>query len=230
MAGGTMTLKQVALNLVAVLMVMGITSVAHGQGSAQVKSDSLKYLQDLRSQNVRRMQEIDQSISRKFEESAPAQIETEITTLKTAKKEHVMRQEFLDRLIFQIDTKFIGGDLKAFLERSLVDMAKIDAANSAAETGIWKFMKYASDAIRRLPEQKENILSFLEGYMNRSVVNPVKPEEYISSRNYTNGATSEAGRPVSREDVGAIADRRIREQEQTSKLPVLPAPQQQKIQ
>lgn len=206
-----MTLKQIGMNIAAVLMVMTFTTAAYGQSNAQMKSDSLKYLQDLRSQNVKRMQEIDQSINRKMEETSPSQIETEVSSLKTAKKEHVMRQEFLDRLIFQIDTKFNGADLKAFLERSLVDMAKIDAANSATETGIWKFMKYASDAIRRLPEKKENILSFLEGYMNRSVSNPVKPEDFINQRNYTNGATSEAAKPLSREEVGEIADRRIRE-------------------
>jgi hypothetical protein len=191
-------------------MVMGSAVAAHGQSPAQVKSDSLKYLQDLRTQNVRRMQEIDQSISRKMEDIAPAQIESEVSPLRTAKREHALRQEFLDRLIFQIDTKFIGGDMKQFLEASLVNMAKIDASN-ASETGIWKFMKYASDAVRRVTDQKENILSFLEGYMNRSVSNPIKPEEYLSSRNYTNGAVSESGRPVGRDEVGAIADRRIRE-------------------
>lgn len=177
------------------------------------KSDSLKYLQDLRSQNVKRLQEIDQSLTRKIEESAPTQIESDVNTLKQAKKEHVLRQEFLDRLIFQVDTKFRGGDMKAFLERTLVDMAKVDAVG-AGESGLWKFLRYASDAVRRLPEQRENILSFLEGYMNRSVANPVKPEDFLSSRNYSNGAKSESGSPMAREEVGAVADRRLKEIEQ----------------
>ena len=208
-----MTRETVKISITGVLVAFCLSSTvpAFAQSPTQVKSDSLKYLQDLRTQNVRRLQEIDQSLSRKIEEATPAQIDAEVSTLKIAKKEHVLRQEFLDRLIFQIDTKFIGGDLKQFLQASLINMAKIDASNSVGENGIWKFMRYASDALRSLPEQKENILSFLTGYMNRSVSNPVKPEDYISSRNYTNGATSEAGSPVSREDVGSIADRRLQE-------------------
>jgi hypothetical protein len=193
------------------LTLVSASALAFADSPQEVKSDALKYLQDLRTQNVRRLQEIDQTLNRKIEESTPANLDSEVTSLRTAKKEHVMRQEFLDRLIFQIDTKFGGGDLKNFLENTLVDMAKIDAANSANETGIWKFLKYSSDAIRRLPEQKENIISFLAGYMNRSVSNPVKPEDYLSSRNYTNGAISESGSPMARDQVGAIADRRVQE-------------------
>jgi len=199
------------IKLTVAAMAISLSLPTFAQAPAQVKSDSLRYLQDLRTQNVRRLQDIDKTLSQKIEDSTAAQIEAEVATLKVAKKEHVMRQEFLDRLIFQVDTKFVGGDLKAFLERTLVDMAKIDAANTATENGIWRFMKYASDAIRRLPEQKENILSFLEGYMNRSVSNPVQPEEYISSRNYTNGAASETGKPLARDEAGAYADRRLQE-------------------
>ena len=199
------------IQMALILTLVSFTAVAQAESAQEVKSDTLKYLQDPRTQNVRRLQEIDQTLNRKIEEATPATLDSEVSTLRTAKKEHVLRQEFLDRLIFQIDTKFIGGDLKAFLERTLVDMAKVDAANSANETGIWKFLKYASDAVRRLPEQKENIVTFLAGYMNRSVSNPVKPEDYISSRNYTNGAISESGSPMSRDQVGAIADRRLQE-------------------
>lgn len=197
---------------IAMVLVGLMTSLqAVAQPATEVKSDSLKYLQDLRSQNVRRLQEIDRTLNQKLETESASQIETEVSALQTAKKEHVLRQEFLDRLIFQIDTKFIGGDLKPFLERTLVDMAKVDATNSSTDTGIWKFLKYASDAVRTLPEKKENILSFLAGYMNRSVANPVKPDDYISSRNYTNGLTSESGAPLGRDQVGAYADRRLQE-------------------
>lgn len=129
----------------------------------------------------------------------------------TTRQEHMLRQEFLDRLIFQVDSKFAGGDLRIFLEKALTDMAKVDAVTSAVDTGLWKFLKFAADAIHRLPEQKENIVTFLEGYMNRSISNPICPDEYLNSRNYTNGAASEAGTPIDREDVGSATERRIHE-------------------
>ncbi len=216
MTFGNLQIQLSGLGLLVAICCLPATVCANS--NQMPKSDSLKYLQDLRSQNVRRLQEIDQSLTRKIEEAAPAHIETDVNSLKQAKKEHVLRQEFLDRLIFQVDTKFRGGDMKVFLERTLVDMAKVDAVG-AGESGLWKFLRYASDAVRRIPEQRENILSFLEGYMNRSVVNPVKPEDYISSRNYSNGAKSESGSPMAREEVGAVADRRIKELEQQAADP-----------
>lgn len=203
----TMVSLKITTGVLGLLLSLG----AVAQPSLELKSDSLKYLQDLRSQNVRRLQEIDQTLNQKLENEPATKIESEVSQLQVAKKEHVLRQEFLDRLIFQIDTKFIGGDLKPFLERTLMDMAKVDAANSATDHGIWKFLKYASDAVKTLPEKKENILSFLAGYMNRSVSNPMNPTEYISSRNYTNGVVSETGSPLARDQVGAYADRRLHE-------------------
>lgn len=180
----------------------------------EVKADTLRYLQDMRVENGKRLREIDETLSRKFEESKGINLERDVLTLRTARHEHSMRQEFLDRLIFQVDTKFSGGDLRLFLERALTEMAKIDAVSSATDTGLWKFFKFSADAIHSLPERKENILSFLEGYMNRSVANPIRPEDYLNSRNYTNGSKSESGDPLSRDEVGAVADRRIQEMNQ----------------
>lgn len=205
-----MSLKAAKNILTLTLLALIWPQLALAVSTIEVKSDSLHYLQNLRSQNVKRLQEIDKTLQKKVEEISGTQVEQEVGNLKAAKREHMLRQEFLDRLIFQVDTKFGGGDLKSFLERALVEMAKVDAIGTQ-EASLWKFLKYASDAMRRLPEQKENVLSFLEGYMNRSVSNPVRPEEFISSRNYTNGAESEAGSPVDREDVGAFADRRLKE-------------------
>lgn len=178
------------------------------------KADTIRYLKDLRDQNVTRLREIDRSLSDKIKSTSSAEFDREITPLRSARREHMLRQEFLDRLIFQIDTRFAGGDLRKFLsERALPAMATADAL-SAAETGLLKFLKFAGDAVQRLPEQKENILSFLEGYMNRSVANPISPDDYLSSRNYSNGSVSESGSPMGRDKVGELADKRLQELEQ----------------
>jgi hypothetical protein len=148
----------------------------------ETKKDSLHQLQELRNTNVKRLENIDRALDRKIEDTATTNLENEVAVLKAEKHEHLLRQEFLDRLIFQIDTKYTGGDLRLFLEQALLSMAKVDAASSAsAGDGIWKFLKYSADAIHRLPEQKENILSFLEGYMNHSVANPIRPDEYLQA-------------------------------------------------
>lgn len=198
------------LSLVVTLLVSGQAMAKEGP-AAEVKRETLLYLQDLRVQNVKRLKDIDATLSRKIEDTPPAMLEKEVSSLKVAQREHKLRQEFLDRLIFQIDTKFAGGDLRLFLERALTEMAKIDAVSSTVDTGLWKFLKFAADAVQKLPERKENILSFLEGYMNRSVANPIKPEDYLNSRNYSNGTRSESGAPIDRETVGEFADQRMLE-------------------
>ena len=196
-----------SLVLCAALMATGV-AMAKEDG----KSDSLKYLQELRNKESKRLREINDKLSKKMDEANTASLDDEMGTLKDQQKEHQLRQEFLDRLIFQVDTKFAGGDMRIFLEHTLIDMAKVDAVSTAnSENGLWKFLKYSSDAIKRLPEQKENILAFLEGYMNRSVANPIPPQDYLATRNYTNGSASDSGRPLGREEAGTVADRRLQE-------------------
>lgn len=180
---------------------------------AEEKGDSLRFLQELRAENTKRLDEIRGKVAAKLENRTTQNLNQDIQLLKAAQHEHSLRQDFLNRLIFQIDSKFHGGDLRNFLEVALVEMAKVDALSQNGEqgsiqTGMWKFLKYSSDAIHKLPEKGENVLTFLEGYMDRSIANPVTPDEYMNSRNYTNGSMSEAGNPLSREHVGAIADRR----------------------
>lgn len=180
--------------------------------NVEIKRDSLRYLQDLRSENTKRLVEIDKSLHNRGEDRPSARQETEMATLKAAQQEHRLRQKFLDLLIFWIDTKFAGDDLRRFLGDALGDMAtKVDTVSSSADVGLGKFMRNAAEAVHRLPERKENILSFLEGYMYRSISNPVRPDEFLAGRNYTNGSKNEEGSPLSREEAGAVADERLKE-------------------
>src|SRR5262249_15859028 len=122
--------------------------------ASEIKADSLRQLQELRAQNVKRLREIDSALGKRIEEPQTANLEKEIEVLKGEKHEHALRQEFLDRLIFQVDTKFAGTDLRAFLEHALLDMAKVDAMQASDNGGgLWKFLKFSADAIHRLPEQ-----------------------------------------------------------------------------
>lgn len=175
----------------------------------EIKGDSLRQLQELRKKNVKRLAELDSTLAKKIEDTKAVEVESEVRRLRHEKQEHLLRQEFLDRLIFQLDTKFSGGDLRAFLERALVEMAKIDAASASSSEGLWKFLKYSADAIHRLPEQKENVLAFLENYMNMSISNPVLPEKFLATRNYSNGSRSESGSPMERDQVGDFAEKRL---------------------
>ena len=203
-----------ALLFLASLSTWGFCGLANEVSAIAVKSESLRQLQELRAQNSRRLQELDLALNKKFEETKLVNLAEDVETIRAEKHEHVLRQDFLNRLIFQLDTKFAGGDLRQFLQVALIEMAKVDAQSSAnAADGLYVFLRYSADAIKRLPEHKENVLAFLEGYMNLSIANPILPEDYLASRNYTNGSRFEQGHPMNRDEVGAIADRRLMQQE-----------------
>lgn len=219
---------QLVKNLI-LAAIMNCASLALAAGSpGDIKAETLKSLQGIRNENVKRLKDIDRALSKKIEEAKPGNLEKEVSTLRTARKEHMLRQDFLDRLILQIDANFRGGDLRQFLQVALTEMAKTDAMSTSSEAGLWKFLKYAAEAIGSLPERKENIVAFLEGYMNRSVSDPIKPQDYLNSRNYTNGSMSEQGSPMKREEAGDVAAQRIQELQESAEPEVkstIPAPQ-----
>lgn len=175
---------------------------------AEAKSESLQYLQQLRTQNVKRLEEIDRTLRTTVANVASADLDRSVNTLRATKREHILREELLNRLIFQIDTRYGGGDMREFLASALNSMAAVDAT-SLNETGLLKFLKYCSEAVQKIPEKNENILAFVEGYMSRSVSNPILPQDYLAQRNYTNGSQSESGSPLSPEEAGAMADQRL---------------------
>ena len=111
----------------------------------------------------------------------------------------------------QVDTKFRGGDFRAFVEHALQEIKRIEEASPSENGDMSQFLNHAADTLHRLPEKKENVLSFLEDFISHSILKPVTPEEYLSSRNYSNGSVSESGKPLDRTEAGALAERRLRQ-------------------
>lgn len=173
------------------------------------KREILEKARTMREKNGTRIQDINQRL-RQVIETSGANLDTEVSQLKSNLKDHLARQEFWDRIIFQIDTKFSGGDLRQFLQTRLIEMAKIEAASSET-SNLWKFFRYTSDVIKTLPERKDDVIAVLEGYVrSTSPINPDQPEKYMHSQNYTNGTDSEPAKTVDRSDVGSLAEERMK--------------------
>src|SRR4051794_29114759 len=81
------------------LVAISQASLAKEVSTVEVKIDSLRQLQELRTKNVKRLHDIDAALAKKFDDSRTSNLETEVETLRADKQEHVLRQEFLDRLI-----------------------------------------------------------------------------------------------------------------------------------
>lgn len=142
----------------------------------------------------------------------------QVSSLKTRMEEQKQRLYLLDRIIFQVDSKFTPGtQLKTFMEQQLLDMAYTDFLNNGST---WRFSIYLSVAIRELYNPHEDIVGFIEGYINFSTIeNPRTPFEFIHEGNYSNGSEVTSGNPIPQEDVGAAWEAQVQKMTGDNKIP-----------
>jgi hypothetical protein len=142
-----------------------------------------------------------------------------VEALAQTRQEMIWRQELYDRLILQVDTRFrTGQDLRLFLSDRLTQMAHVDLTNTATGQHLWKQFTRLSQALRDLTERDENIIGFISGYIKISPFqNPLKSDDYLKNRNYTNGRESLAAHPVAKESVSENVSERVNEIETSKK-------------
>lgn len=134
-----------------------------------------------------------------------------LNSVMAEKEEFQLRYDFLTQLIFQIDSKWGSEPLQEFLEHQLLEMAITDASNTNPIKA-WRFYSYLSIAVREIPERREDLVAFIGGYLEFSGIRePKSPALFMNTRNYTNGATSQTARPVSREQLGEIVEQKMKE-------------------
>lgn len=129
------------------------------------------------------------------------------------RREALERSRFIDRLIFAVDTKWTKDPLKPFMEKTLLDIAsaELNQTDSRDSSSLWKFATYLSVAIRELPEPREDLISFIDNYMEFStVLTPKAPTAFSQARSYTNGVKSESAKVINREDLGDGVENKIR--------------------
>ncbi len=132
------------------------------------------------------------SLKRDFSQSQTLEIltreiETPLERLQELDDERLelkAQRQILDQLIFRIDSKWNGNNLKAFLETSLLEMAQTDLADPGQGTW-WRFMIQASLALREAAEPGADPIRFLEAYMSDStVLTPKSVLDLLRSQNY----------------------------------------------
>lgn len=130
-------------------------------------------------------------------------ITKKIDELNNRRTELNARREIVDRLIFQVDSKWDGATpLKEFLTTTFVEMASTDLSDSR-DNRLWKEFTYLSMVMREVPEKNDDIVALFEGYLNfSSVLDPKTPADFIASRNYTNGLESAQARNAERSSLG----------------------------
>lgn len=120
-------------------------------------------------------------------EIATAEVEgplEEIAKLDLDRCELKAQRQIVDQLVFAVDTKWSGTDLKSFLETTLLELSVTDLADPGQGTW-WRFLLQASISLRESAEPGADPVRYLEGYMAEStVLDPRSALEIIKNGNY----------------------------------------------
>ncbi len=200
---------------------------APAKAAAPSKAQTLESLKQIQRKQIQTLENVDQSIRRTLSDSQSVNlrggdplndekqmqaIPQRLSSLQARREELLLRRDFLDQIIFQVDSKWTTQPLAVFLEQTLLDMAAAElTSNPPAKTDFWRFYTYLSIAIREISEPREDLIAFLSGYLEFSgVQKPKSPLAYLETRNYTAGSMSQAARPGRRDEVGSGVERRLR--------------------
>ncbi len=182
------------------------------------KKDILSRLKRLQDQQIADSAALDSAIKRQLQETLSMDVGSEdlstasrrtslitkkIDELNKRRSELSARREIVDRLIFQVDTKWTPAQkLQTFLEQTFIEMAAADLADGR-DSRLWKAFTYLSMVMREVPEQNEDVVAVFQGYLGfSSLLDPKTPAEFIASRNYTNGSESTVARASARDSLG----------------------------
>ena len=182
------------------------------------KKDVIARLKTLQDKQIAGSTELDNAIRKQLNETFKFEIAGDDlavaghrTTLVTKKIDELnkrrtelnARREIVDRVIFQVDTKWDGKSaIKDFLATTFIEMASMDLSD-ARDNRLWKEFTFLSMVMREVPEKNEDVLALFEGYLNFSnVLEPKTPAEFMASRNYTNGLESAQARASERSSLG----------------------------
>lgn len=138
------------------------------------------------------------------------QTEIELLALIEKQSETQLRLDFFDRLSFQIESKLKDQDLRSFLIQVLSEMSSSETLSADGNTNLSKFLKYLSNAMQSVPEPNENLINFIEIYVEVSTIShPIPPEQFVNLRHYSNGRISLTSKPVTSEEVGDLTEEQI---------------------
>lgn len=216
-------MKRTLFSLTALILALSISPTVSAKDASATsaaqpsKKDVLARLKTIQDQQISQTEELDKAIRKQLQETLTMQLKADEpnvanrrTTLLTKKidelnkrREEVnARREIVDRLIFQIDSKWSNQPLQQFLEQTFIEMASTDLSDGR-DNRLWKEFTYLSMVMREVPEANEDMINVFQGYLNYSnVLEPKSPAEYLASRNYTNGTETAIAHQAPRDAAG----------------------------
>lgn len=120
-------------------------------------------------------------------------------------RERDLRQQFITRLLFQIEQKYRGQGLRHFLQTCISDMNRTDQLSVNQSWGSMEmFLENLNLSLKELLEPRENPLLFIQSFTEFSgISDPALMEEFAETRSYYDGRQVLMAHPL---DLAAAAD------------------------
>lgn len=182
------------LHLILALVLGTMGSLTLAEASPASKTEALTALRGWRARLINEdeksnsaQKKIVTALARiSLKSEAERELETSLEEISRVDGERVeleARRRLVDQIIFAVDTKWSGSDLRGFLEVQLLDFATNDLSEPG-QGGWWKFLIQAAASLRE-SEPGSDPIKFLEAYMNASgVLEPKSAFEVLKTRNY----------------------------------------------
>ena len=129
-------------------------------------------------------------------------------------QEKDLRLDFINRLIFQTDRKFVGGDLASFFQTALNEMAEVETLTfNQSYQNLKPFLTSLIFNLREIREKNQDPLVFIKNFTQFSSVTDPKPaEQFAENCAYSDGRSIQAADPMEREEAADYVEEREQEQ------------------
>ena len=172
------------LMITAFTVVFSLFSVTPAYGAA--KDDMLKTVDELLVANSLSLQVIDKTIKNRTGSNDPRQGNLSASVAQSLKEEYVLRQEFLNRLKFQIVNYYrpISTE-QEFLDFALGKIQKQEELEGRTSQGLHKFANTLKEIFKKNLEKTQNPFEVIQYYFSQSkVTDPITAEEFLSKQDY----------------------------------------------
>jgi hypothetical protein len=101
-----------------------------------------------------------------------------VESSQLSREESRLRNEFWDRLIYEVNTRYKNQPAFEFLSSTLTDMAvtraQLEASKLGNERDYWFFLVNLAVAVKTKAEKIEDIVKFIESYLQYSTITSPK--------------------------------------------------------
>jgi hypothetical protein len=136
------------------------------------------------------------------------------------RQELLLRQNFVDQLLYYTVAYYKQGSFKDFLLDSLSKMSSREARKKQPNTHYWRFLNLLKDRLRDHNPKHAFTLSIVEGFTKTQGILHKKSSTRLTYKaaDYSNGHLTHQARGLSQEDAADLAEKRLIQWEVHKKL------------